>query len=130
MIFGERHLISAIEHAKRSIDRKTNTTKSLEMEILLYASGERQLKLAIPKMGVKKGTANIAFVFIKDSKITDQMINELLKQLSLIQDDKVIEGDENTLKKFGITENETGTVTKDKYGNLILEKVAMVDIIK
>jgi hypothetical protein len=38
VIFGEKHLISAVEHAVRAIDRKTNTTNSLEMEILLYAS--------------------------------------------------------------------------------------------
>jgi len=130
LIFGEKHLISAIEHAKRAIDRKTNTTNSLEMEILLYASGERQLKLAIPKMGVKKGKANIAFVFIKENKLSDQLINELLKLLFLDKDDKVIKGDENTLRKFGISENEKGTVMKDKYGDLILEKVAIVDIIK
>ena len=55
LIYGKNHLISAVEHAVRAMDRKTNTTNSLEMEILLYASGERQLKIAIPKMGVKIG---------------------------------------------------------------------------
>ena len=34
------------------------------------------------------------------------------------------------LKKFGIDKTEIDTVAKDKYGDLILEKVAMVDIIK
>jgi len=63
MVYGKNHLLSSFEHAKRSIKRKTDTTNSLGMEILLYASGERQLKLAIPKMGVKKGSASIAFVF-------------------------------------------------------------------
>jgi ABC-type sugar transport system substrate-binding protein len=37
---------------------------------------------------------------------------------------KVLEGNQNKLKKFGITENELKTVTKSKYGDLILEKVA------
>jgi len=132
LIYGERHLISAVEHAVRAINQKKNTTNSLEMEILLYASGERQIKLAIPKMGVKKGNSNIVFVLIKDAKakISDKMIDELLELLSLNRDDKVVDGDEGTLKKFGISENEMKTVTKAKYGDLILEKVAMVDIIK
>ena len=132
VIYGKNHLISAFEHAKRSIDRKTNTTNSLEMEILLYASGERQLKLAIPKMGVKKGDSNVTLFFVKESedKVLDNLIKDLLKQLYLERDDNVLEGDVNTLKKFGITENEIETVTKAKYGNLILEKVALVDIIK
>jgi hypothetical protein len=58
------------------------------------------------------------------------MINKLLKQLSLDRDDTVLEGNIDTLKKFGIGENEINTVAKAKYGDLILEKVAMVDIIK
>ena len=129
VIYGKNHLVSAVEHAVRAMDRKTNTTNSLEMEILLYASGERQLKIAIPKMGVRKGKVTVAFVFTEE-KISDQTINELLEQLSLVRDDEVIEGNIDTLKKFGISDNEIKTVTKAKYGDLILEKVAMVDIIK
>jgi tRNA threonylcarbamoyladenosine modification (KEOPS) complex Cgi121 subunit len=129
MIFEDTHLVSAYEHAKRAFEQKTNTTNSLAMEILLYASGERQLKLAIPKIGVKKGQADIAFIFIGD-KITDKVIDELLEKLSLKRDDKVLEGDINTLKKFGLKKSEIKTVSKDKYGDLILEKIALVDIIK
>ncbi len=129
VIYGKNHLISAVDHAIRAIDLKTNTTNSLAMEILLYSSGERQLKIAIPKMGVKKGKAKIAFVFIQD-RLTDQIISIILDELSLDRDDKVLEGNIDTIKKFGISENEINTVEKSKYGNLILEKVAMVDIIK
>jgi len=129
IIYGKNHLISAVEHAMRAMERKTNTTNSLSMEILLYASGERQLKIAIPKMGIKKGKANIACVFIQQG-LTDQLINDIFEQLSLDRDDKVLEGNIDTVKKFGIGENEINTVAKSKYGNLILEKVAMVDIIK
>ena len=132
LIYGKDHIISSVEHAKRAIERNTNTTNSLEKEILLYTSGERQLKLAIPKMGVKKGTGNIAFVVLNEvnSDIPKNIENDLLKYLNLEKDDKVLEGNIDTLKKFGINVEETKTVTKAKHGNLILEKVAMVDIIK
>jgi len=132
VIFGKNHILSAVNHAKRAFKCKTNTTNSLEMEILLYTSGERQLKLAIPKMGVKKGKSNVAFVFLSEDNdiISNEKINEFLNFLSLKKDNKVLEGDENTLRLFGINDNEIETVKKEKYGNLILEKVAMVDIIK
>ena len=135
IVYDKNHLVSAAEHAVRAFERKANTTNSLVMEILLYASGERQLKLAISKMGIKVGKGNVAFVFIDDikdakGKISDHLTTELLELLSLKRDDKVLEGNENTLRKFGISENEIKTVTKAKYGDLILEKVAMVDIIK
>lgn len=131
MIYGEIHLLSAFKHAKRAMDRKTNTTKSLGMEILLYASGERQLKLAIPKMGIKKGQVKIAFILISENQeITNKIINDMMDSTCLTQDDLVLLGNKNTLKNFGINENEIKTVTKAKYEDLILEKVAMVDVIK
>ena len=128
MIFGKQHIISAIKHAQRSMNDKTNTTHSLEMEILLYASGERQLKLAIPKMGVKKGETKIVLTLV--GKITDRLIDEMLELFLLKHDDNVIDGNKETLKQFGISQTALETVSKDKYGDLILEKVAMVDIIK
>lgn len=135
MIYGKNHLISSVEHAKRAMNGKTNTTNSLGMEILLYASGERQLKLAIPKMGIKEGQSNIAFVFIGvnkriNVKMIDHLIDEMLKLLSLQRNDTILDGNKSVLKNFGIDKNEIKTVTKDKYGALILEKIAMVDIIK
>jgi len=127
LIYDDKHIISAYEHAKRAMIRKTNSTNTLEMEILLYASGDRQLKNAILKMGVIKGNANIAF-FIEDK--SEDIEKQLLNELSLKRDDKVLKGDIITLKKFGITDNEIATVSKEKYGHIILEKIAFVDIIK
>jgi len=132
LVFSKNHILSAVEHAIRANSRKTNTTNSLEKEILLYASGERQLKLAIPKIGVKKGNAKIAIVLLNNTKkkISNHIADDLLKLFSLTRDDKVLEGDENTLIRFGVKEKELKTVNKAKYKDLILEKVAMVDIIK
>jgi tRNA threonylcarbamoyladenosine modification (KEOPS) complex Cgi121 subunit len=135
MIYGKNHLISSIEHARRSMKRKTNTTNSLEMEILLYASGERQLKLAIPKMGIKKGQSNIAFIILFDNKrekdlVIDNLIDELAKLFSLNINNKILKGNISVLKRFCIDDNEIKTVMEDKYEDLILEKIAMVDIIK
>jgi KEOPS complex subunit Cgi121 len=128
LIFGEKHLISAFKHAQRAFDTKRNTTNSLEMELLLYAAGERQLKIAIPKMGIKKGNSNIALFFYGNN--LDDIVDIFLKKFSLKLDDKLLKGDLNTLKKFGIKDSEIGTVKDKKHGDLILEKVALVDIIK
>ena len=135
MIYGKDHLISAVFHAKRAMKRKTNTTNTLSMEILLYASGERQLKHAIPKMGIKEGNLSIAIVFTNDDVenkniVEDKIIDLFLDEMSLSRDDSVLEGSMDTIKKFGIDEMLINTISKDKYGDLILEKIAMVDIIK
>ena len=133
MVYGKKHLISSVQHAKRAFNRKTNTTNSLEMEIILYASGERQLKHAIPKMGVYTGKQNIAFAILtkdNEDKISDNLKEKLFEFLSLESNDKLLEGNIDTLKRFGIKNKEINTVNESKYQDLILEKVAMVDIIK
>lgn len=136
LVFGSDHLVSAVKHAVRALRRESNSTNSLEMETLLYASGERQIKNAVPKMGIKKNAEKTALVFIGDlpkvapGKISEKNINEFIATLGLTQDDSVLQGDPEVLKRFGITHEELSTVKKDKYGDLVLEKVAMVDIIK
>jgi len=136
IVYGKNHLISASEHAVRAFGQKKNSTNSLAMEILLYASGERQIQRAIQKVGIKKGNVNIALVFAdevqkeKNGKVSDTIVGKILEALNLIRDDKVLEGDIDTLRKFGITQQELMTVPEYKHGNLILERVAMVDVIK
>jgi len=129
-IYNKNHIISSYEHAKRAFENKTNTCNSLEMEILLYASGERQLKIAIPKIGVKKGDASIIFIMIKTKNNLDKIVDTYIDFLGLKRNDNLLKGDINTLKKLGFKDREIKTVSKDKYSDLVLEKVSMVDIIK
>ena len=132
-IYGKNHLLSAAQHALRSEKEGRMTTNSVEMEIFLYASGERQIKLAIPKMGVTSGFNNIAVLFIIPShsiKNEETLVNSFFSTLQIKRDDNVLNGDEKTLHLFGITDTEIQTVSKQKYDKLILEKIALIDIIK
>lgn len=131
-VYGKDHLFSAVEHTIRSFKNRMNSLNSRSLEMLLYASGERQIQKAIEKIGIKNGNQKIAFIFIKENnrKISDDEVEHVLSSLNLKRDDKVLEGDVDTLKRFGITEDELSTIPKSKYGDLLLEKVALVDIIK
>jgi len=136
LIYGKNHLISAVHHAQRAFEQANNSTNTLAMEILLYAAGERQIKKAIEKLGVKKGKISIAFVVmkkiqnIKNENISSSIVDKILQTFHLSRDDKILEGDIDTLRRFGITQNELSTLLEELYGDIILEKVAMVDIIK
>jgi len=131
-VYGKDHLFSAVEHTIRSFTQRMNSLNSLSLEMLLYASGERQIQKAIENIGIKKRNQKIAFIFIKENnrKISDDEVEHVLSSLNLKRDDKVLEGDVDTLKRFGITEDELSTIPESKYGDLLLEKVALVDIIK
>lgn len=128
LVYGKDHLISAVNHANRAFKQGRNSTNSLAMEILLYASGERQIQKAIKKLGITKDSKNIAFVF--EGEFAEDVVRTILDTLNVTQNDKVLEGDSDTLKKFGFTKKEIETVPKISYSYLILEKVAMVDVIK
>ena len=136
VIYGKDHLVSATTHAQRAFQQGTNATNSLALEILLYAAGERQIQKAIQKIGVKKGEQAVAFVLTNDmtlktkSRIEKAVIKRLLRTFHLTSDETVLNGTRTALKKFGITEKEISTVPESHYGDLILEKVALVDVIK
>jgi len=131
-IYGKNHLLSAVNHAKRAFAQNTNSLNSLALELLLYMSGERQIQKAILKIGINKTTNNFAFVLISKDKneFSEKILIDVISSLNLIRDDKVLEGNIDNLKRFGISEYELETISKDKYKDLILEKVALVDIIK
>ncbi len=136
VIYSKDHLISAATHAKRAFLQGTNATNSLALEILLYAAGERQIQKAIKKVGVKKGEQQIVFLITdsadqKGKKSIDKaVIRRILKTFQLTTDEQELKADRETLKRFGITEIELSTIPEEKYGDLILEKIALVDVIK
>lgn len=134
VIYSNDHLLSATVHAKRAFEQGKRSTNSLALEILLYAAGERQIEKAIKKVGVKKGNRRIVFVLTSDldnkNKIDESMGKCLLTVLGLQEDTQGLHGDRATLKRFGISDQELDTIPENQYGDLILEKVALVDVIK
>ncbi|MEM0449200.1 MAG: KEOPS complex subunit Cgi121 [Methanomassiliicoccales archaeon] len=124
MVCGKEHLDTAIEHAFRAFRQNANCANDLLMEIMLYASGERQISKAQEKMSLKEGGAEIALVVIGADPL------EVVRMLKLRRDDEVLLCDETKLKRFGISPKEIGAVPRDKALDLVLEKVAFVDVLK
>jgi KEOPS complex subunit Cgi121 len=135
-IYGKDHLISATTHAKRAFKQGTNATNTLALEILLYAAGERQIQKAIKKIGVQKGKQKIIFLLTdttnhrKTKDINKKVLSKLIQIFHLTIDETVLTSDKKTLKRFGISDKELSTVPESEYGQIILEKVALVDVIK
>jgi len=123
MVFGTDHLGSALHHARRAIDEGRNSSKSLTMETLLYASGERQLGAAIEKMSVSEHTRSVVVAILSGGRFD---IGEGWSQLGPRQADV----DQDRLKRYGFTEAELSTVAPEDRTELVLERVAFVDILK
>ena len=133
MIYGKRHIQSAVEHAIRAMNEKRMSTQSMEMEVLLYAAGERQLNHAIPKMGIKSGEITVVIVFLAEHNQRKDLYvarNLFVKDFLIHEDDAVLIPSIDTLDRWGFSKEEMEAVEIESYEDLILERVAMVDIIK
>jgi KEOPS complex subunit Cgi121 len=122
MIFGVDHVRSALYHAKRAFEHGTNASDSIAMETLLYASGERQLSSAIKKMAVDGTTVEVVVAQLSEGSLETGGWRELEESLGPEQTDR--------LKRFGISKPELDSVSAERAVDLVLEKVASVDVTK
>ncbi len=125
IICGRVHIESAVEHADRAFDRGSNVSASRTLEIMLYASGERQLASAIEKVGLKDTTERVAVVVPEE-----RLLGEVFDGLNLARRDSVLDADIDKVRKFGVSEESIQSVSIERAVDLVLERVALVDILK
>jgi tRNA threonylcarbamoyladenosine modification (KEOPS) complex Cgi121 subunit len=66
-VAGSRYLLVATHNALKSFNSKHPISRSLGMEILLYASGSRQIVESLERAGVNSKTERIAAVIVGSS---------------------------------------------------------------
>lgn len=125
MVFGEDHLRTALEHADRAFRRGTNRASQRLVEVLRYAAGERQIAAALEKMGVKEGGSEVVLLVRGEEDVEG-----LVGALGLERDDRLIAGQTERLVAYGITEEEARTVPPERVFDLVLERVALVDVLR
>ena len=122
-VAGRNHIVSAVEHARRSIDRGLGASGKFELEFLLYLSGERQLSKAIEIAGVR---TRLPFVAVVGDGPTAA---EILERFRWTTDESVIKAGAKKLRALGFSSTEieaAGAAAAD----LALERVARVDLLK
>jgi len=123
MVFGSDHLASALHHARKAIDGGWNASDSLQMETLLYSSGERQLSSAIKKMSVSDATTVVVVARLSaDGFDPGEGWDRLPRKPGSVEMELLI--------RFGIDQTSAGTIHADLLSDLVLERVANVDLIK
>lgn len=122
---GKNHLMFAIEKAMNSFKTGRNIANDLGKEIMLYVSGTRQINRAM-KIGVHNGKNNIVLVAIGE-EIDLSVFDEITPK-----DVVHYEGSKNRALRdiFNITDEEIKASGVDKIPELVLERVALVDVLK
>jgi KEOPS complex subunit Cgi121 len=126
---GKEHVISAMLHAIRAMNTDSCISSSLEIEALLYAAGSRQCQDAI-KFGVRQGP-NTSYLCIYPKN--QMVLSKLLKDMTLLSEDFEYINDEKMevlISLFGITNEEVAVTGKDRIKELVLERVALLDVNK
>ncbi len=118
LIATQQHLYFAALNALQAFRNKTNISKSLAMETMLYASAQRQIQKAVQRCGIKPQTTAMAVIIIgvHPTKIKT-MRDAVTAQVGIEPDEKVLEiskfKEQKIIETFQITEEELKAVMKN-----------------
>lgn len=131
-----QHLFFAALNALNAFKNGMNISKSLAVEMLLYASAQRQIRKALNLLGIKPNSEAIA-VLVVGKKVDD--VEAALQAISKIvggkRDDTVLEFSQKKIeairKAFDISDKELEAVVKGNdleqaLVNLVIERVALL----
>jgi len=123
-VFGPDHIRSALMKAVRAFENGQNVSDSLATETMLYMSGCRQIQEAVALLGLKRDSRSIVCV----ADLAEGIKEKLAKELSIEEDESIIDSGPKDLFGFGVSNAEISTLPDKKRIDLVLERVASVDI--
>jgi tRNA threonylcarbamoyladenosine modification (KEOPS) complex Cgi121 subunit len=131
-----QHLYFAVLNALTAFRNKTNVSKSVAVEVMLYASAQRQIRKAIALLGVKRDSAAVAAVIIGESSdAVKAALSSISKLVGSEPDETVLALSNakmhNIRRAFSISETEVATVIKasdveQAIVDLVIERVALL----
>ena len=129
LMAGLEHVTSAMLHANRAKNKGTSISSSFEIEALLYAAGSRQCQDAA-KFGVHQGLNNS---YLCIYPVSPQVWSDLLTVMAVSTDDweQMTDYKIKVLASvFGITNDEIAVTGKARIKDLVLERVALLEVNK
>jgi KEOPS complex subunit Cgi121 len=129
-IAGRKHVEFAVEKALHAKGSNTNIAKDLGVELMRYASGKRQIEGAF-SMGVSTGDNDIVLVVLGSCDAVNRSVSELkdiVSEYPVI--DYTASKRKDILAQFCITDAELEAVGEDMIPDIVLERVALVNILK
>ena len=131
-----QHLYFAVLNALLAFRNERNISKSVAMEVILYASAQRQIRKAIQLVGVKRDSANVAVVIIGENPDSVKaVLSAVSKRVGAEPDETVLgltkEKTHRIRKAFEISANELEAVMEEENAdkalvNLVIERTALL----
>jgi len=135
MIAGFDHLYFATLNALKAFDMRLSVSKNLAVEVLLFASGQHQIKKAVELLGVKPDSSQIVALIVAKARLKAVKASDYIS--TLLQGEKCDEVVELTDEKmdvikeaFGITdlaiEATLRRSEKEALTSLLIERAALL----
>jgi tRNA threonylcarbamoyladenosine modification (KEOPS) complex Cgi121 subunit len=151
-VAGIHHLYACILNSLKGFAQKNNISKSLNVEILLYLSGYRQISKAIERCGLSKTTRDILCVqitknqhikdksnymfdfrqFFSENKITTKDFRKDIESFCVVEPKIIMKNLEITDEDIDavIGNNKNKTSREHALEFLAIEKSALLNLIK
>ncbi|MBS7634709.1 hypothetical protein KEJ34_04345 [Candidatus Bathyarchaeota archaeon] len=135
LVAGFEHIYFAVLNALKSFKTGINVSRSLEVEVLLFASGQNQIKKAIEILGIKPYSSSAALIIIADDRAKAiATLNHISNILGGERDQCIIElTDEKVsgvIETFKISKPEIEASIraslKDAVKNILIERAALL----
>jgi tRNA threonylcarbamoyladenosine modification (KEOPS) complex Cgi121 subunit len=134
LIATPEHLYFAVLNALQAFKAKTNCSKSVAVEAMLYASAQRQIQRAIEHIGVKPERCNLAVAVVGgDEKMIENQLSALTVYFGCAPDASVLQLTEPKKQRirlaFQVTEMEMATQKTPAEAalvDLIIERMALL----
>lgn len=124
-VYGRAHLEAALEKALRAHREARGTANDLATEVACYAAGDAQISKALALVGVAE--RGDALVLLAHGAAGEQAVGQVLDALGLTRDDAVVREDPGTLDRLGIARALRERYPEERWGELVLERVALLD---
>ncbi|MDY6965082.1 MAG: KEOPS complex subunit Cgi121 [Halobacteriota archaeon] len=126
-VAGRKHIERAVEKGMQSMDSGRNISNDPAMEILLYASGERQISRAID-MGVSEGYNEVAIAVFGGEEEAVFKLRGMIKEKDVL--DYHESKREEIMRFFGITKAEIEAVGEERIPDLVIERVVLMNFVR
>ncbi|MCS7131875.1 MAG: KEOPS complex subunit Cgi121 [Hadesarchaea archaeon] len=131
-IAGKGHLVHAARLALMAHSAGKGFASSLAVELACWTAGLRQIDKALERVGVRRGTRELAILTIGDSQEqVGKAQSDLIRELRIERDDSVVELSPKKarwlVKIFSLPKNLAEDIDVQK---LLLERVALLSLEK
>jgi len=115
LVVSVGHLLSAVQNAVNAWKGGYMLTRGLDVEVLVYASAQRQINRAIENLGIRDGLQNIALVVVGSDKravrdVITKMVNKVGDEVktAFVPDRERLE---RIMHHYGVNEKEIKALT-------------------